>query len=44
VLAVLGAERTRSTDRVIYWGKRGRLGSLAIIKPFDGQPATVGNG
>ena len=43
LLAEIGGKRTWSTDRGIGWGT-GRGPSLGILKPFDGQPATAGNG
>ena len=44
LLAELGAKRFDASDHYVYWGKR--LGSpmLAVYKPHDGKPATVGNG
>lgn len=44
VLAELGAKRFETNDRSVFWGKRRGLGMLAVYKPYDGQPATVGNG
>jgi catechol 2,3-dioxygenase-like lactoylglutathione lyase family enzyme len=44
VLAELGAKRFASSDRFNYWGKREGLGMLAVYTPYDGEPATVGNG
>lgn len=45
LLAVYGAKRTLQTEKMILWsnGKPGRP-SLGIIKPYDKNPATVGNG
>ena len=39
----LGAGRVMESDRYIGWGAKGSPALLAI-KPFNGQPATVGNG
>lgn len=43
LLAEFGAKRIKETDRFIVWGT-GNKAALSIIKPFDGNPATVGNG
>jgi catechol 2,3-dioxygenase-like lactoylglutathione lyase family enzyme len=45
LLAVYGAKRALQTDTMILWssGKPGRP-SLGIIKPYDKNRATVGNG
>jgi catechol 2,3-dioxygenase-like lactoylglutathione lyase family enzyme len=44
LLAPLGMKRLMQTPRVIHYGKPGKLGTLAVIKPYDGESATVGNG
>ena len=41
--AELGVKRTSSSDRGIVWGNVGEP-MLSVVKPFDGQPATGGNG
>jgi len=43
LLAEFGAKRIKETDRFILWGT-GTKAALSIIKPFDGNPATIGNG
>lgn len=43
LLEQVGAKRLASSDSFAYWGKR-RVGMLAITRPYDRQPATVGNG
>jgi catechol 2,3-dioxygenase-like lactoylglutathione lyase family enzyme len=43
LLALLGARETFRSDRGVGWGA-GSGGMLAVLKPHDGQPATVGNG
>jgi catechol 2,3-dioxygenase-like lactoylglutathione lyase family enzyme len=45
LLATFGAKRALQNDKMILWssGKPGRP-SLGIIKPYDKNPATVGNG
>ena len=44
LLAVLGAKRIWETDRFVAWGASPTDSLLALIKPLDGKPATVGNG
>jgi catechol 2,3-dioxygenase-like lactoylglutathione lyase family enzyme len=45
LLSVYGAKRATQTERMILWssGKPGRP-SLGIIRPYDKNPASVGNG
>ena len=44
LLGVLGASRSLETETFIAW--RGKSGgpALCLAKPYDGNPATVGNG
>jgi catechol 2,3-dioxygenase-like lactoylglutathione lyase family enzyme len=44
LLAELGAKRLMEFGRGIAWGVSWDKASLGITTPFDGQPATVGNG
>ena len=44
LLAELGAKRIMEGDRFIAWGTSMSAPSLGVIRPFDGQPATPGNG
>ena len=44
VLGEMGAKRFNTSERSAYWGKRPGLGMLAVYKPHDGKPASVGNG
>ena len=44
LLGVIGASRFMESDRFIAWAVSPTQPSLGIIKPFDGQAATVGNG
>jgi catechol 2,3-dioxygenase-like lactoylglutathione lyase family enzyme len=45
VLATLGGRRTFAMgDRMQFYGAKDTPGMLAIAKPYDEQPATVGNG
>jgi len=40
----LGVGRMMETDRFIAWGKPGGGAGVGLTRPFDGKPATVGNG
>ena len=42
LLAVLGGKRAMEMERFIAWSSGSNM--MSIIKPFDGKPATVGNG
>ena len=44
LLAEIGATRLMQDERFIAWAVSPGQPSLGVIKPFDGQPATVGNG
>ena len=44
LLAPLGVKRIMEFERGIAWGTSLSAPSLAIMTPFDGRPATVGNG
>jgi len=45
LLAELGARRAVEDEgRFILWANAPDQPMLAVIKPFDGQPASVGNG
>ncbi len=44
LLALLGAKRFMEFDTFIAWAASADKPGLAVTKPFDGQPATVGNG
>ena len=44
VLGALGAKRMMETDTFIAWGEAGGGAGLGLTKPFDGKPATAGNG
>jgi predicted lactoylglutathione lyase len=44
LLGELGAKRTMQMDRFIAWGTAPDKPMVSVIKPFDGKPATVGNG
>jgi hypothetical protein len=44
LLAEIGAKRFMASDTFIAWSCSPTSPGLSVIKPFDGQPATVGNG
>jgi len=41
---VCGASRIMELDSFIVWGTSLEGSSLALAKPYNGEPATVGNG
>lgn len=44
LLAEFGAKRAMEMDTFIAWAVEPGTPMLFIIKPYDGKPATVGNG
>lgn len=44
LFAEIGAKRIMEYERMIGWGVARDKPSLLVCKPFDGQPATAGNG
>jgi catechol 2,3-dioxygenase-like lactoylglutathione lyase family enzyme len=44
LLGLLGAKRFMESDRFVAWAVSPEQPSLGVIKPYDGMPATVGNG
>jgi predicted lactoylglutathione lyase len=44
LLAELGGKRAMEMETFIAWATAPNTPMVAIIKPFDKQPATVGNG
>lgn len=44
LLGTIGATRFMESDTFIAWAVSPTAPALSIIKPFDGKPATVGNG
>ena len=44
LLATIGAARLWATPRGIAWGVSEDKPMLAVMTPFDGAPASVGNG
>jgi catechol 2,3-dioxygenase-like lactoylglutathione lyase family enzyme len=44
IFAELGAGRMMEEDQFIAWGVPGGGAGIGLTRPFDGKPATVGNG
>ncbi|WP_437834283.1 VOC family protein [Sorangium sp. So ce1153] len=44
LLGELGAKRLMAFEKMILWAVSPNKPALAVVLPFDGQPATVGNG
>lgn len=44
LLAELGGKRFMEMETFIAWGSQPGQPMMSIIKPYDGKPATVGNG
>jgi predicted lactoylglutathione lyase len=44
LLAEIGAKRMMEQETFIVWGNSPSQAALSVTKPFDGNPATVGNG
>jgi predicted lactoylglutathione lyase len=44
LLGELGATRFMETEGMVIWGRSPNVPMLGVIRPFDGKPATVGNG
>jgi predicted lactoylglutathione lyase len=44
LLVEIGAKRVMETETFIAWATSPRAPVLSVTKPFDGNPATVGNG
>lgn len=44
LLQVCGADRIMELDSFILWGRSMDDSALALARPFDGEPASVGNG
>jgi catechol 2,3-dioxygenase-like lactoylglutathione lyase family enzyme len=40
----LGTSRMMENEQFIAWGTPGGAAGIGLTKPFDGKPATVGNG
>ncbi|MDX1516854.1 MAG: VOC family protein [Woeseiaceae bacterium] len=44
LFATIGAKRVIEGETFIAWSTGMEAPAVSVIKPFDGQPATVGNG
>jgi catechol 2,3-dioxygenase-like lactoylglutathione lyase family enzyme len=44
LLKLLGAGRFMESDNFIAWSAGPAAPAISVITPYDGQPATVGNG
>ena len=44
LLGILGAKRALQTERYIAWGTDPQAPTLFLIKPADGNRASIGNG
>jgi len=44
LLGTIGAKRAMEMERFIAWATAPNTPMLAVITPYDGKPATVGNG
>ena len=44
LFSVVGGKRTMETEKFIAWGNDPKAPMLFVIKPADGNQATVGNG
>lgn len=44
LLALMGAKRFFDSERGVGWGVAQDKPMVCVMKPFDGQPASVGNG
>jgi len=44
VLGILGAKRFMQMDRLVAWRTADEAAGFGVCSPYDGQPASVGNG
>ena len=44
LLALLGASRFMESDNFVAWSTGPTSPAISVITPYDGKPATVGNG
>jgi len=44
LLSTIGAGRFLETEQFVAWATAPDQPGISVTKPFDGQPATVGNG
>ena len=44
LFGVLGAKRFMEMETFVAWATSPKAPAVSVIKPYDGKPATVGNG
>ena len=44
IAEILGQKRIAESERMVMWGTPGQGALLGVIKPYDEQAASVGNG
>jgi predicted lactoylglutathione lyase len=44
LLSEMGGSRVMENDRMVMWGTGEDKPTVALLLPFDGEPATAGNG
>lgn len=44
IAAAMGVSRMMENEGFVAWGAPGGAAGIGLTKPFDGNPATVGNG
>ncbi|ARN75658.1 VOC family protein [Oceanicoccus sagamiensis] len=44
LLVELNVAQSMKTDRMIFWADESQGVGFSVVKPLDGEPATVGNG
>jgi catechol 2,3-dioxygenase-like lactoylglutathione lyase family enzyme len=44
IAEAMGTKRMMESDTFIAWGEPGGGAGIGLTKPFDGKPASVGNG
>ena len=44
LFATIGATRVYEGNNFVAWGTSSEAPAISVIEPFDGNPATVGNG
>ena len=44
LFADLGVKKITPNERLVLWSSKAGAAMIGVIKPFDGQAATVGNG
>lgn len=44
LLSEMGAKRVWDTENFVAWSPGSKSPAIAVVKPYDGEEATVGNG